>query len=124
MAEQIGFITQDVIDLLGLDLPANTPIYIGESNYLHIERQHPDEYGLYVDRIDLIIRRPDYVGISPTNGAIEYIKEFRKNNDLIKVAVRIASSGEYYVRTLYAVNERHIISAINKGLLRKMSVDI
>lgn len=120
MIEQIGIITEDVIQILGLNIPANTPVFIGDSNYSHMERAHPDEFYLYGDRIDLIIRKPDYIGLSPSDGSIEYIKEFRTNNDLIKLAVRVSPSGDYYARTLYAINSKHIENAIQKGYLFKI----
>lgn len=42
--KEIGEITQSVIDLLGLGIPANTPIYIGEENIAHIKSRHPYEF--------------------------------------------------------------------------------
>ena len=61
----IGYISQQVIELLGLNLEPNTPVYIGESNIEHIKNRHPYEYEKYFQDIGDIITFPDYVGINP-----------------------------------------------------------
>lgn len=45
--KKIGCFTQEVIDLLELNLKADTPIFIGDSNIEHIKSRHPYEYEKY-----------------------------------------------------------------------------
>lgn len=39
--EVIGYISQAVIKTLGLNIPSNMPVFIGESNIEHIKNRHP-----------------------------------------------------------------------------------
>ena len=45
--EIVGYISQSVIETLGLELKPNTPVFIGESNIDHIKSRHPYEYAVY-----------------------------------------------------------------------------
>ena len=45
--------------------------------------------------METILAAPDYVGQNPTDGSIEYVKEYVINGEYVKVAVRIAGSGRY-----------------------------
>lgn len=47
----IAHISKPVIDALNLDIAANTPVYVGESNFEHIKRRHPYEYDKYITDI-------------------------------------------------------------------------
>lgn len=42
--KKIDCFTQEVIDLLELNLKVDTPIFIGTSNIEHIKNRHPSEY--------------------------------------------------------------------------------
>ena len=41
------------------------------------------------------------------------------NNEYVKVAVRISSSGIFYARSLYVLNSNRVKNFINKGTLIK-----
>ncbi len=62
---------------------------------------------------------PDYVGQNPSDGSIEYVKEFLVDGDHVKVAVRLAGSGRYYARSLYVLNPNRVKNFIAKGTLKK-----
>jgi hypothetical protein len=112
--EKIGVFSAAVVELLALDVPAGTEIYIGETNLQHMRRRHPEEYSKYYPRINKIIETPDFVGINPSDGSIEFIKSFGKH---IKVAVRIANDGEYYVRSLYSITPKRLEEWVKDGKL-------
>jgi len=78
MVEKIGEFSLEVLELLKLDIPAGTAIYIGESNHKHMKNRHPQDYKNYIGRIDKIIANPDFVGIIEEDGSIEFIKIFKK----------------------------------------------
>lgn len=63
--EIVGYISQSVIETLGLELKPNTPVFIGESNIEHIKSRHPYKYDVYYKDIGTIINSPDYVGLNP-----------------------------------------------------------
>ena len=108
---KIGEFTKDVINILMLDIEAGTPIYLGESNRKHMESRHPKEYKKYGGRLEKILSEPDYVGLR-SDGTVEYIKAYGVH---IKVAVRVASVGDYYARTLYRVDSRTANRLIEAG---------
>jgi hypothetical protein len=114
MPEKIGVFSAAVVEALALDIAAGTDIYVGETNKQHMLRRHPQEYAKYYSRINKIIETPDFVGINPSDGSVEFIKSFGK---YIKVAVRIANDGEYYVRSLYSITPKRLEEWVKDGKL-------
>jgi hypothetical protein len=112
MIEKIGEFTIEIVNLLKLDIPVGTPIYIGETNKEHIKNHHFGNYIKYARHIPNIIAAPDYVGINPSDGSIQFIKSFGK---YVKVAVRVADSGEFYVRSLYSMTDKAVFGYIENG---------
>ena len=114
-------LSKKIIDLLNLDIPENTEIYIGNQNREHMEKKHSHDYYYYHHLLPNIIENPDYVGIEPKNNSIEYIKEVSIDpNVIIKIAIRVSSNGKYFVRTMYNISDHKIQSALNKGYLFKV----
>lgn len=91
--EIVGYISQSVIETLGLKLKPNTPVFIGESNIEHIKSRHPYEYDVYYKDISTIINSPDYVGLNPKDGSILFVKLFKVNADYVRVAAKITAGG-------------------------------
>ena len=119
--DKIGKFSKKIIDLLNLDIPENTEIYIGNQNREHMEKKHSHDYYYYYHLLPNIIENPDYVGIEPKNNSIEYIKEVSIDpNVIIKIAIRVSSNGKYFVRTMYNISDHKIQSALNKGYLFKV----
>jgi len=118
MTEKIGEFSLEVIELLNLNIPAGTAIYLGESNKAHMKSRHPRDYEKYIGRIDKIVMFPNFVGINDADGSVEYVKTFSKN---VKVAVRIASDGEYYARSLYKIGESRVKNSIKIGQLKRLT---
>lgn len=117
---KIGIFSQRVIDLLGLKEAAGTAIYIGPSNIKHMQQRHPADYAKYQSQIGLILLQPDYVGLHPSNGSIEFVKEFKIDNEFVKVAVRVSGKGTYFVRSMYVLQEKRVKNFIQKGNLHKV----
>ena len=119
--DKIGKFSKKIIDLLNLDIPENTEIYIGNQNREHMEKKHSHDYYYYYHLLPNIISNPDYVGIEPKNNSIEYIKEVSIDPSvIIKIAIRVSSNGKYFVRTMYNISDHKIQSALNKGYLFKV----
>ena len=119
MATEVGRLGLRVIELLGLQLEANQPIFLGQSNILHMLDRHPQDYAKYGRYIPDIISSPDYVGENPKDGSIEYVKEFLIENEFVKVAVRMSQSEVLYARSLYVLNPNRAANFIRKGTLKK-----
>ena len=119
MQNTLGLLSEQVIRLLGLHADAGTPIYMGESNVQHMLQRHPADYQKYGDRIPDILSDPDYVGMNPSDGSIEYVKEFLIEGEYVKVAVRISGTGKYYARSLYVLNPNRVRNFITKGTLKR-----
>ena len=115
---KVGEISRRVIDLLGLNIKAGTPIYISDSNIEHIINAHPHDFEDYGMDLENIIKHPDYVGLNPNDNSVEYVKLFKvQNKKYIKVAVRVSAGGRYFARSLYSRGISRMERFIEKGYL-------
>lgn len=121
--EIVGYISQSVIETLGLKLKPETPVFIGESNIEHIKSRHPYEYDVYYKEISMIINFPDYVGLNPKDGSILFVKLFKVNADYVRVAVKIASSGKCFAKTLHSLSICNAERYIEKDTLKKLDTN-
>jgi len=115
---QIGKIDQRVINLFGLNIIAGTPIYLSDSNIEHMIKSHPQDFEYYGMDMENILKYPDFVGINPGDGSIEYVKLYPvQNKEYIKVAVRVSAAGNYFARSLYSRSVVKMERFIKKGYL-------
>ena len=119
MTTIIGKINKRVIELLNLNIKENTPIMLGDTNIEHMKRQHADDYEKYGKNISNIIKEPTYVAKNPIQGSIEYIKEYKADNEYILVAVRITNKGNMFARTMFKMTERKKNIYLQKGYAKK-----
>ncbi len=118
--KQIGCFSASVIDVLGLDIPVGTPIYMADSNVEHMMKSHPQDFERYGCEIENIIAFPDYVGKNSKDESIEFTKEYYVYGDYVKVAVRVSSHNVFYARSMYVLNARRVRNFISKGTLKKL----
>ena len=118
--KQIGYFSQEVIDLLNLDICAGTPIYIGDSNIEHIKRRHPYEFDQYFPCIEEILSEPDYVGQNPKDQSIAYVKLYQLGSEYIRVAVRITPKGVAFAKSLHLLSTYNAERYIERGTLKKL----
>lgn len=115
----VGEVTEDIARLLGITLPADSAIYFGPGNLDHMKKRHPDDFSRYGSQLVNILAAPDYVGQNPTDGSIEFVKEFLLAGEYVKVAVRLSQSDRFYARSLYVLNNNRVKNFIAKGTLKK-----
>ena len=119
--QKIGSFSQEVIELLRLDITAGTPIYIGSSNIEHIKSRHPYEYDKYFPYISDIISAPDYVGRSPSDESISFVKFFQIGEEYVRVAVRVTTNGTAFAKTLHLLSTVNAERYIEKGTLKALT---
>ena len=115
MHKRIGTVNKRVINLLGLKYTEEMPIILGESNIAHMKREHPDDFDKYGADIEDIVNNPTYVARNPNQDSIEYIKEYKIDNDFVLVAVRITNKGIMFARTLFVMTEHKKQKYLSKG---------
>lgn len=115
MIKQIGILNKKVIKLLGLGYENEMPILLGESNVDHMKREHIDDFVKYGDNIEEIINSPTYIARNPRQDSIEYIKEYKIDNEFVLVAVRVSSKGKLFVRTMFVMSELKKQKYLSKG---------
>lgn len=120
MTQQVGTLSANVIAALGLPLQAGQPILLGSGNISHMMNRHPGDYAKYGHQIPTILANPDYVGQNPSDGSIEYVKDFQVNGEYVKVAVRLSGGGTLFARSLYVLNPNRVQNFIKKGTLKKV----
>ncbi len=126
--KQIGKLNGDVVNALGLNIPIDTPIFIGDSNIAHMKNNHPADYAKYGASISDILDSPDYVRVNikknskdnSIDKSIEYVKEYKIDGEFVKVAVRVSGSGTLFARSLYVLNSNRVQNFIAKGKLKKI----
>ncbi len=118
--KKIGEFSAKIINILKLDIPVGTPIYIADSNIAHMAASHPDDFKKYGNEIESIIANPDYVGKNEKDNSIEFTKEYILYGDFVKVAVRVSLQNIYYARSLYILNPKRVKNFISKGTLKKL----
>ena len=119
----IAFISEAVITALKLDMAPGTPVFIGETNLAHIRNRHPYEYEKYLPDTGLIINSPDYVGLSPKDSSMLFVKLYEIADEYVRVAVRISSSGRCYAKTLHILSTCNAERYIEKGTLKKLDTN-
>lgn len=119
MNRQIGKVNKKVIKLLGLNYDEELPIILGDTNIEHMKRQHLSDYEKYGQNIQDIIENPTYVARNPNQGSIEYIKEYKVNNEFVLVAVRISNKGTMFAKTLFTMTERKKNIYLKNGYAKK-----
>ncbi len=120
MRKKIGAFSAQIIEVLGLDSPAGTPIYIADSNIEHMKTSHPNDFEKYGDELKNIISNPDYVGKNVKDDSIEFTKEYCIDGEYVKVTVRVSTHSIYYARSMYVLNPKRVKNFIAKGTLKKL----
>ena len=95
------------------------PIILGDTNVEHMKREHLQDYNKYGKDIEDIINNPTYVAKNPNQGSIEYIKEYKLDNDFVLVAVRISNKGTMFAKTLFRMTEKKKNIYLSKGYAKK-----
>ena len=111
---KIGELSQEVIDLLNLNLYPQTiyiwPLRINEHCEKHKnEYSSFDSYNKTIKSIPLIIKNPDYVGLHK-NGNIQYIK---KLDDISLVGIKVLNNNKTLLfRTIFPISETKLKNSI------------
>ena len=84
-----------------------------------MKTSHPEDFEKYGSKLSKILSIPDYVGQNPSDGSIEYVKEFFVEGEYVKVAVRLSGSDKYFARSMYVLNRNRVERFIAKGTLKK-----
>ena len=117
--EVVGTITTKVINTFNLNLSEGQPIFLGESNKNHMKSEHPEDFEIYGNKIEEIIKNPDFIAKHPKKDSIEYIKIYKdNNNDHVLVAVRATGSGTLFARTLFIMDKTKVDRYVNKNALK------
>ena len=106
-----------MIDTLNLSIKEGTPIYIGQNNIDHIKSRHEYEFDLYFNRIEEIIKEPDFIGKDPKNGSIDFVKLYNWGSDYVQLAIRVTGKGNYIARTLFMLATYKAEKYIKQGTL-------
>lgn len=108
MNRQIGKVSNKVIKRLNLDYKDEMPIFIGEDNIKHMQEEHPEDFRKYGKCIEDIINNPTYLARNEKKKSIEFIKEYKINNEFVLVAVRVSGNNVHFVRTMYIMAKEKV----------------
>lgn len=114
--KEVGKISQRVIDLLGLSVKPETPIYLGKTNIEHMKNKHPGDFAKYFQELENIIALPDYIAKHPKDGSIQFIKIIDVH---VLVGIRVSSKGKFFVRSIYGITQRRFENYNKAGTIKK-----
>ena len=112
----VGLLDAQISSLLNIT-GTSKEIYLGPTNAQHMIDKHFKTYDKYFENIPDIISNPDYIGKHPSDGSIEYIKEY---DERVLLAVRIGQSGRLYARSLYDLSDKKLQSYLKSGRAFRM----
>lgn len=115
---KIATINHSFDKLFGLNISGND-IYIGNDTVNHIKTKHLNDYNKYFVHIEDILNTPDLIAINPKDNSLEFVKEYKIENEYVKVAVRVSGNGKYFVRSMYTLENSRVANFIAKGTLKK-----
>lgn len=108
MNRQIGKVSEKVIKILGLKYQKEEPIFIGEANIRHMKEEHPMDFEKYGADIEEIIKNPTYLARNEKKKSIEFIKEYKVDNEYVLIAVRVSSRNVHFARTMYVMADEKV----------------
>lgn len=109
MNKQIGKVTNKIIKLLGLNYDKEQPIFIGDANIKHMKEQHSADFEKYGNKIEEIIKNPTYLARNEKKKSIEFIKEYKMdNNEYVLIAVRVSGNNTHFARTMYIMADEKV----------------
>ena len=76
---------------------------MGVSNLSHMKEKHPEDFEKYGVDIENIIKNPSYLARNEKKKSIEFIKEYKVNDDFVLVAVRVSNKNVHFARTMYVM---------------------
>lgn len=108
MNKQIGKVSKKIIEILKLEYDEEKPIFIGEANITHMKEEHPEDFKKYGSCIEDIIKNPTYLARNKKKKSIEFIKEYKINNEYVLVAVRVSNNNVHFARTMYIMADEKV----------------
>ena len=105
MNKKVGKISQKVIDILKLDYDKELDIFIGQGNIDHMKKRHLGDFEKYGNDIEKILGEPKYLAKNDKKGYIEFVREYKENDDLVLVGVRVSNKGVPFARTMYVMDD-------------------
>ena len=116
-----GRFTDTFNDILDLDYDTLDICY-SKGLEIHIKKQKHYNCLKYLDRIQEIVKSPDYVGVNPHeygSDTIELVKSYREED--IIIGIKLDKSGEYfYISTMYTLTSSKIARRLHSGRLKPM----
>ena len=108
MNKEIGKVSDKIIKILGLKYQKEEPIFIGEANIKHMKEEHPKDFEKYGVYIQDIINNPTYLARNEKKKSIEFIKEYKVDNEYVLVAVRVSGKNVHFARIMYIMAEEKV----------------
>lgn len=114
----VGIFRDEFNRIVQTSLPVCT-IYRSRGLVKHLIKRNHTDCIQYIDYIPLIIRDPDYIGVSPRqNQDIELVKRFDKN---VLIGIKLDKGNEYlFVATMYILQDAKLERRLFSGRLKRL----
>ena len=73
-----------------------------------MKEEHPKDYEKYGKNIENIIKEPTYLARNEKKRSIEFIKEYKIDNDFVLIAVRVSNNNVHFARTMYVMADEKV----------------
>ena len=104
-------------EILGLNIK-EVEIYVSEGLTLHMKKRKHYKCLKYIDCMDEIIAKLDYIGVNPNEEgcSIELIKKYADN---VMIGIKLDNERNYlYVSTMHDVQDSKIARRLHSGRLK------
>ena len=78
-----------------------------------------EDFKKYGASIEDIIKNPTYLARNEKKKSVEFIKEYKVDNEFVLVAVRISGKNTYFARTMYVMADGKVKKYFKYGYFYK-----
>lgn len=120
---EVGIYKELFNQITGANLPIDK-IYRSKGLSTHMIKRKHGKYLKYLNRLEEIIKNPDYIGSNPNEDANTSIELIKKLDDNVMIGIKLNIEENYiYVSTVHGIQESKIERRLHSGRIKEIPID-
>lgn len=96
-------------------------VHISDKTIRHIIEKHPNDYGICLENLELVISKPDFVGQSPLHkGNFVVVKKLGDAFIMVAISLVVNEHGKYPIMYSYIIPNNTVKRRIRVGYFKAM----